>query len=104
MPAGPVAPTGPVGPVVPVAPLTGTSREIIPVNGSIYIILIAVPTTILGRSIYSVLNVSVTIILETDLSVDKFVSALSLVILPKLLLIFILFLFYIFIKFLKILV
>jgi hypothetical protein len=70
--------------VVPVAPLKKTSREIIPVNGSIYKILLAVPTTILGRSAYSVDTVSVTIILETDLPVDIFDSAPSLATLPKL--------------------
>jgi hypothetical protein len=81
----PVAPMAPVAPVAPVdPPPTGTSRDIIPVNGSIYKILLADPTGKLGNSTISNLTVSDTLNSETNLFVDKFVSELSFATLPKL--------------------
>jgi hypothetical protein len=77
-----MAPVAPVAPVDP--PPTGTSRDIIPVNGSIYKILLADPTGKLGKSTDSILTVSVTLNSETDLFVEKFVSELSFATLPKL--------------------
>jgi hypothetical protein len=82
VPTEPVTPDGPVGPVEP--PPTGTSREIIPVNGSIYKILLADPTGKLGKSTNSIFTVSDTLNSETDLFVEKFVNELSFATLPKL--------------------
>jgi hypothetical protein len=78
----PVAPMAPVAPVAP--PPTGTSRVIIPVNGSIYKILLADPTGILGKYKDSIIAVSDTLNSETDLFVEKFVNELSFPTLPKL--------------------
>ena len=79
-PVTPGVPEEPVGPVEP--PPTGISREIIPVTGSIYMVLIACPT---GKSIIAIiLAFSITLNLETDLSVDKFLTELSFATLPKL--------------------
>jgi hypothetical protein len=87
-PGAPVAPMSPVAPMAPVAPVepppTGTSRERLPVNGSIYKILLADPTGKLGNSTISKLTVSDTLNSETDLFVEKFVSELSFATLPKL--------------------
>jgi hypothetical protein len=97
-PMGPVAPFPPVGPVVPVEPPpTGTSREIIPVTESIYIILFACPT---GKFwIEVIFAFPITLVSETDLSVDKFVSEPSLTTFPKLYAIFYNLLFFLFLLF-----
>jgi hypothetical protein len=72
----------PVGPVEP--PPKKTSREIIPVNGSMYKESLADATGKSPNPIDTSLTVSDTLKLETNLSVDIFTAEVSLATLPKL--------------------